>query len=197
MLPNKQRKVQGQCEAIPNSELIIATDASRKRANAHSGAYIATTGKWGWIAVNHIPDLCRLHCWEAMELRATWYALKAHRRRTNITFLVDSQNAFDHLQRWQEGDIAPPHWYNTNPYVDPGRKPALVILQEIVTAHADSLRFVHVEDNNRDFLNRAADGLAGIGTNWLTKAYDIIEAKNRSAMLATSFLLDYTQTQNP
>lgn len=194
-------RASGQCKAISNSELIIATDASLKSGNAHGGAFIATTGRWGLIAARYRPDKCRPNCVDAMELRAVWYGLKAHKEPANdgesVTFRIDSLTAVRYLQRWQQGNSAQPNWYDTSRrgYNHPEGKPTLVALQEEVTAHADNLHFEHVKGHAGDILNEAADSLAGIGTNCLVGVYDTEEAKRRSASLAASFLLSYQQAQ--
>lgn len=192
-------RASGECRAVSGSELVIATDASiTAKESVHSGAFIATTGRWGLIAARYNPDICRPNCSEAMELRAVWYALKAHTAATKATVYIDSQGAVDYLKRWQQGDTAPPPWYDISRRSrnHSTRKPTLVALQEMVTANAVALHFEHVKGHAGDTLNEAADGLAGIGKHCLMGSYDTAQAQRRGESLAASFLVSYEQAQN-
>lgn len=187
-------QISGQCEPAPTAEVIVATDASVQR-DLHSGAFISTIGQWGLDAARYSADHCRPHCVMAMELRAIWYGLRSFEPGTDITILTDSSNARLQIEAWQEGSSKLPKWYDIGPrgyYHNEGR-PTLVALQERINEDAEHITIRHVKGHRGDLLNEAADGLAGIGLNYLRKYYDDTEARRRSLSLAASFLVSYSQ----
>lgn len=172
---------------IQDAATIVAIDGSRK-GNAHSSAYLSTTGEFGVIAAKFGPDRCKPHCALSTELRAAYYGLRRVTHE-NVTILSDNQSTVTWLECWKDGDDTLPHWYTLER--SGGKKSTIESLRTVVAARALDLTVVYTKGHAGDLLNEAADALAGIGSNVINRVYGKDEAKRRSVGIAESFLSSY------